>query len=476
MSFKRGLALAMTLVLLAVVVSGVLAQSAVSATWDSSITYYTPDATGGTMQVVYYAADGTGYSATPITLSGHKAGSLYIGSVGALPTTFSGSAVLSSDVPIIATYVQFAAGTEAGNYGRALYSAFDASKAGTPFFVPTVLYNRYNTTSRIGVQNIESFEIVATLTFKETGQTNIVHTVDIPAQSSFIFMPDDIPGMRDPFNGSLTIEASKKGDAATDGRVVAASQEGLVDGRAAYAFEGVTGGAMKVYMASMLCNYRSEQQVSYYAVQNAGTTATTVNVTFYNTTGASVGTAQNLSLGAGQKWSLNPCTEGVPSGTSGSAVIEASQPLIAIGKVAATNGMVTSFLGEATGSTKVAAPYIRWSSDPTQQFTAYVAVMNVGTASATDVVARYYDGSGTMVGSHTIASVGSPLGSKIKANTTALAAAALDASGNFGISPFGGAVEIVSDQPIVVVVRLAKTVNVGGVTMFSEDYNGVSVP
>ena len=152
------------------------------------------------------------------------------------------------------------------------------------------------------------------------------------------------------------------------------------------------------------------------------------------------------------------------------------QPLIAIGKVAATNGMVTSFLGEADGSTKVAAPYIRWSNNPSQEFTAYIAVMNVGSVNATNIVANYYDGNGTLAGSDTIASVASPLGSKIKANTTALAAGALDSNSNFGISPYGGAVEIQSDQPIVVVVRLAKTVNVGGVTMFAEDYNGVSVP
>jgi len=399
---------------------------------------------------------------------------LYIGSVGSLPGTFAGSAVLSADVPIVATYVQFAA---SGDYGRALYSGFDASKAATPFFVPTILLNTFNTTSRVGVQNVESFEVEATLTFKETGGTDIVHTVDIPAQASYIFMAGDIPGMRDPFNGALRIDGVKKGDVTTEGRLVVVSQEGHVSGRAAYAFEGVAGGSTKVYMASLLCNYRSENQVSYYAVQNAGDVATDVNITFYDTSGGLIGTASKTGLGSGEKWSVNPCTEGVPNGTSGSAVIEsAGEPLIAIGKVAASNGMVTSFLGEPTGNTKVAAPYIRWANDPTAEFTAYVAVMNVGTADATNIVARYYDGAGTLAGTHTIADAGNPLGAGIKANTTALAAGALDAGGNFGISPYGGAVEITSDQPIVVVVRMAKSVSVSGVTMFAEDYNGVSVP
>ena len=155
-------------------------------------------------------------------------------------------------MPIVATYVQFAAGAEAGNYGRALYSAFDASKAATPFYIPTVLLNQFNTTSQIGVQNIETFAITAKLTFKQTGQPDIVSNVNIPAQSSNIFMPNDIAGMRNPFNGSLVIEATQQGNAAVPGRVVAASQEGSVAGRAAYAFEGVAGGSTQIFMASML--------------------------------------------------------------------------------------------------------------------------------------------------------------------------------------------------------------------------------
>jgi hypothetical protein len=101
--------------------------------------------------------------------------------------------------------------------------------------------------------------------------------------------------------------------------------------------------------------------------------------------------------------------------------------------------------------------------------------MNVGGSDATSIVARYYDGDGNLAGTDSIATAGDPLPNLIKANTTALSAGALDAGGNFGISPYGGAVEFESDQPIVVVVRLAKAVSLGSVTMFAEDYNGVPV-
>jgi len=54
----------------------------------------------------------------------------------------------------------------------------------------------------------------------------------------------------------------------------------------------------------------------------------------------------------------------------------------------------------------------------------------------------------------------------------------LDTNGDFGVwlNAYGGAVEITSDQPVVVVVRVAKSVSFGSTTKFAEDYNAVSVP
>ncbi|MEM2294042.1 MAG: hypothetical protein QXX41_12275, partial [Nitrososphaerota archaeon] len=118
---KSILTLSIILLIFAVVVSGARAQSATSQTWTSSITYYTPSSSGGTLQVNYYAGTNL-YQGPIISLVPHKAGSLFIGTVSTVPDGFVGSAVLRSDVPVVATYVQFAAGAEAGNYGRPIYS------------------------------------------------------------------------------------------------------------------------------------------------------------------------------------------------------------------------------------------------------------------------------------------------------------------------------------------------------------------
>lgn len=455
------------------------AQSATAQTWTSSITYYTPSDTGGTLQVNYYAG-ATLHPGPSITLQPHKAGSLYIGNVSTVPEGFAGSAVLSADVPIVATYVQFASGAEAGNYGRPIYSGFKLEDAATPFYIPTVLYQKFNTTSHIGIQNVESFEITAVLTFYAVGSSTPAaqKTVDIAAQASYVFEPSDISGLTPGFNGSLVIEATKKGDPTTPGKVVASSVETADSGRFAYAFEGVAQGANRVYMPTMLCQYRPERQMSYYAIQNAGNITATTTITFYNTAGEVVGTMPATDIPRGGKISVHPCMYGVPAGTSGSAVIESTgAPIIAIGKVSADNGLATAFVGQPAGYTKVALPYVRWAANPASDFRSYIAIMNVGNGNATNIVAKYYDGNGNLVASHPVADSSNPLGVFIKRNSDPYTAGALDPTyKDFGFHPIGGAVEIVSDQPIVAVVRAAKQVNLGTVTMFGEDYNGVPIP
>lgn len=477
MSIRRicsSLALIVALVLVGAI--GVSAQSATDQAWTSSITYYTPSDTAGQMIVTYYASDGSSYSTDPIVLDPHKAGSLFIGSVSTVPDGFGGSAVLAADVPIVATYVQFASGAEAANYGRMLYNGFSAGEAASKFFVPTVLYQAFGSTTTVGVQNIEATETTARLRFYAAGNPVAAATRDvaIPAQSSFIFTPADISGLNPGFSGSLVITTDETGG----GYVVAAAEETFDAGRAAYAFEGVAQGANTIYMPSMQCQYRPEQQTSYYAIQNAGTGDATVSITFYNTAGVTIGTMPATVVPEGGKLSANPCAAGLAPGSFGSAVIEsAGAEIIAIGKIVANNGLRTAFVGQSVGSTSLAAPYVRWAADPTTDFRSYIAVMNVGSGDATNITATYYDGTGAVVATHTLASVGNPLPRFIKTNTDPNTAGALTAAySDFGFHPTGGAIEFSSDQPIVVLARLQRIVSLGATTSFGEDYNAIAVP
>jgi hypothetical protein len=380
-------------------------------------------------------------------------------------------------VPIVATYVQFAAGAEVNNYGRMLYNAFKPGNAGSTFYVPTVLNQQFGFTSRVGVQNIESFKITATLKFFEVGETTptVETSEDIDPFASYVFSPGDV-GLPTPFNGSLVVTAVKQGDPGTNALVVASSEETQDSGRGAYAFEGTSSAANKVFMPSMLSLYQN-LYTSFYAIQASGGQAQVV-IKYYDTAGNLLKTTPQFTVNNGAKVSHDPVGDGVAVGKIGSAVIESTgAPILVVAKINGDNGMRTAFPGEALGSKKVAAPYIRWADDPNADWRAFVAVMNVDTVNATNIVARYYDASGNMVGSETLtnAAHGGPLPPSIKRNTNPESANALDGSGNFGINPFGGAVEIESDVNVLVVVRLQKNVSLGSTTIFGEDYNGVDV-
>ncbi|MCA9935619.1 MAG: hypothetical protein H6662_05605 [Ardenticatenaceae bacterium] len=467
----------LSLVLVLAMGASVSAQSATNdAPWTSSITYYTPSTTGGQMVVSYYAeGSATAVDAQTIDLSAKQAGSLFIGNTD-VPAGFEGAAVISSDVPVVAVNVQFASSGLSGQYGRLLYSGFSIDQAAETFFIPTVLYQRFGSTSMIGVQNVESFDIDVTMKLYAAGETTPTATVDqnIKAQSSWVVSAAEL-GLPANFNGSATIEPQSGGVA---GRVVASVQETDDSGRGAYAFEGVAQGSETVYMASMLCDAFGGQN-SFYAVQNASLVDdATVTIDFYEPGNATpIASKAATTIPAGGKISVNPCNEGVPAGTSGSAVIsgEVGDAIIAIGKVKAPNGLATSFVGESAGAMDSSSAYIRWADNHYNEFRAFVAVMNVS-ATAADCTATYYDATGNIAGSEDLLDIAQ----YNKVNTNASSAGALDTNGEFGtgasVAGTGGALELSCDQPVVTVVRLTRRVDLdgGSTTLFGEDYNATA--
>jgi len=485
--FKKYALILAAVALLLAVPSPVGAQASAQ-TWTTSITYYTPSASGGTLQIDFYAeGSDTKIPYTPITLVPHAAGSLYVGGVSGLGTPFKGTAVLSSDVPVIATGVHLAN----NDYPRMMYNGFTAAEAATPFYMPTVLKapaaGGYD--SLIAIQNTESFEITARVRIYAVGATTptVDKNFDIKAQSNVLLGgASNLGSLNLPagFSGSMVVTATKKGVASTPGKVVVNSQEISNNARGAYAFEGLAAGANTVYMGTMLYQAGTGRYTTYYAIQNADpamAATANVTVTFYNTAGAQVGT-YSTPIGPGGKQSVYPSLGGVPTGTSGSAVIESTgAPVIAIGKVQGTpfNGMATAFVGANAGATKIAAPYIRFNDiDPAAPngWQSYIAIMNVGDGDATNIQVKYYEGAaGTLKATHSIATATNPLPKFIKRNSDPKTAGALT-SGLFGQS--GGSIEISSDQPLVVVVRVQRVVNLdgGATTIFAEDYNGLAIP
>jgi len=206
-------------------------QSATSAAWDSSITYYTPSDIAGNLVVCYYAeGSDAAVCGNAITLQPHKAGSLYIGSVGGLPDSFAGSAVLFSDVYVVSTSVQYAAAPATSEYGYAIYTGFDDSEGSTSFYIPTFLYQQFGSTSLMSVQNTDVSAVQANVKAYAVGSTSPTYSMThtIPASSAELLSPSEM-GLSPGFNGSVVVSA--------DGDIVAIATETQDNGRAVYAFE-----------------------------------------------------------------------------------------------------------------------------------------------------------------------------------------------------------------------------------------------
>lgn len=460
-------------------------------TWTSSIYYYNPsgDPAGGKLQVSYIGKDSSDTSkdltgnSTDITVKPHGSGEVFIGET-TVPSGFKGSAILYADIPIVAVYEQ--APNSNPNFARLLYSAFEASQASATVYVPTFVNNTKAYQSQVGIQAISGNNpINVRLKFYNADGTpkGEVYPLPIAPQTSYIF-PNTSTATEDlakiPVDGSLVIEADTAGN--PDAKVVAAVEEMQPLGRRAYAFEGISVGATRVYMPAMQCKNGHGSQTSYYSIQNLSDQPNSVTVKAYlENTGTLLNPTQAaISIPANGKASVNACSLRNTLYKAGSAVIESTQPVAVVGKATGTDGLATSFVGvpktdTVVPSTHVVLPYATWFTNLAKGYRAYISVQNAGSAPASDVQVKFYRNDWkTEADTKTVvmAAAGSPLAPGARRTTDPYKAKALRIDGNYR-----GAVEVISDQPVVVIVRMERKVSgVSGYGYFGEDYIGSSNP
>lgn len=447
----------------------------------TSVTYQ--NVSNATANVIFYFYQEG--SSTPIqvpkTLAANAGSSLFIGGLSEIPTNFSGSAVLSSDQPIVATLVQIPQSSTVTN--RPLSNGF--SSTSSQVTIATVLKNRFNQTTKFSVQNADSGAIDVTVTFynaEDPNATPVVLTANnVPAGSAKSYDVGALSQIPSPFNGSAIVTAVKTGTATPANIVASALELGTSSNKYndAKAYEGVSSGARTIFMATALCNVFGGQS-SFYAVTNTSqTTGTTVTVTY---SGGKVDTA---NLGAGKKASFAACNVNDANYSGSATVTSDTTDVVVVGKVQDA-GRATAFLGEAAGSRKLALPYVRYTADGNfgagaNRQRAFIAIQNVGNDAVSNVAVKYLNKNGEVVGTHTIASIAS----KGKANSNATLATlagghtAIELTefgypeGNPG-GGFGGSVIIEgpSGSTLIAVVRVES--NVSG-TRVAEDYNGIAV-
>ncbi len=491
--------------MLGVLGAGAAFAQARDASWVVSVTYQNVGTAAATVIFDFYAeGSGTPISINPLgtgnTLAAGAGASFFIGGVNELPAGFRGSAVVSSDQPLVATAVQFS--QAAGFKVRLLSNSFQSTDASNQFLIPSVLEKRFNETTIFSIQNTENQDILATVKLYDADNAGaqaaskdwLIHG----GSSKYIEMDNPaltgLPASTTTFNGSAILTAVMNSDKTTPAKVVAASSGLYTNKNIGANVEGVplSRAANTLYMATALC--RAFGLDVYYAVQNASLTSSgSVTVNYFNLNGSPAGTDGPYTIGHGQKKSIAVCDH-TAAGFSGSATITSvGAPIVALGKAsvsllsprADTADTYTAFLGEPGGSSKSALPYIRWASDADYLSSSNVggaqratlAIQNLEQTATIKVNVKYYGNSG----GSPIATEQLTIAPKSKGNSSPVTASALGKqgmkAGSFGYytdGKFGGAVVIEADpsNPNAKFIAIAR-VQAPGV---AEDYNAVAVP
>jgi hypothetical protein len=459
--------------------------SAYNTNFITSITYQNVGTATANITFTFYPTSGSPISFNR-TLAANAGASLNVGQASEL-SGFSGqgSAVISSDQPIVATIVQIPQSTSVRN--RPLSNGFGSNDGSNNVLIATVLKNTFNQTTKFSIQNADSTSVDVTLQFFRVREATPTHTerFRLDVGTARFFDAGTIRELGTSFNGSAVIQAS--------GKVVATAIEATIDNSyKVSAFEGVAQGSNTIYMPSALCNFGTTVQRTAYAVQNTSTSnSATVTVTYKDLNNSTVAT-ETATIPAGAKRSFLTCSaSGIPSNFNGSATITSTgAPIVAIGKVFSGSpsfaALGTAFVGASAGASKLAAPYVRWTQtrfdiNPGNRQRAFIAIQNVGTGPSGTITVKYYGLDGTLIGTHTLSSInpGQKTNSNPKAATLA-AGQTQDKLDEFGyIGGFGGSATIEcanSGCQIVAVVRIASANSATNpADIVAEDYNGIPI-
>lgn len=492
--FRAALASVLTAGLLSSALSGTAnAQSPATQPFTTQIFIQNPNSAPATVVVNFYTElTGALQSVAPTyNLNANGSVIVLVGSLS-LSSGWKGSAVISADQPIVAASMQ----VPPTGYGHIMANAFTSDQASDSYFLTTFLRNIGNEVSVLAIQNTEAETITIRTRFVDTtGATVADEFLTLPAYASKFydaFAPATLPvSLPNPFNGSAVITATKSGG--QPALIVATSETRRTDTtgllfRRSYGFEAIpsSAGATKIYMPTALCQFGAGSQTTFFAIQNLSTSSTALITVTYSA-GTNQPTVQTNSVAPFAKWSVNPCQSNGNQPYSGAAVIEATQPIAAVGKASQQSGsfprFATAYLAQGSGSRRLAIPYVRWSpSSPGTDFRTNIAIQNIGNdpIPVGQLVVRYYDPSGTLV--NTCTSV-QPMAVGAKLNTN-VAGAFFGADFNCTTTqPSNGAsysftgsavIEGPSGAQLLAVAR--NSTPSSSTSIHTEDFNAINLP
>ncbi len=284
-----------------------VAAAGPSGTYVSGIACVNLSASDASYSISFYNTGGSTVATVTGVVSATKGFGYFSPNIGGLPSSFVGSAIVSSDQQLgCSVNVQTAPGVGINRVDN--YSGVLSAGTGPKLYAPQVLNNAGGGfTSYFVAQNTGSNPVTATLkVFNSSGAQVQTQSATIPNNSSHIFYQDD-GSLAAGFSGSATIE-SQDGTTPLAG-VVSFFNTGSTGGTAQFlTYNAFTSGANKVFAPRVVKNLSNQGWTSGFNCQNVGGSSTVITATFTvknqnnNTTVGAV--MVSPSLNPSQSWAL----------------------------------------------------------------------------------------------------------------------------------------------------------------------------
>jgi len=438
------------LLVLALVVAGlgtgVLTSSAQGGrTWVSGIMIQNQSLTeSANITVIFYwdqAHGGAEAHRFSDTIDPGKAVSYYVpdhAKTAGLPEGFIGSAVVSSDQPVAANVNTQVPGSEGTTPGLPLRIGTSSGvlEPSTDLYFPQLMKEYWGWNSYIAVQNTASSSASVTVQYYSSAGALVATDVQtVGPYTTYIFRQGDNATLSNGFVGSAKVTGTQ--DLA--GICNFYNSENTYTEAQFHSYNAFSGGETTLNVPRVVKDYWDYN--SGLTVQNVGSSATTVTVTYYF--GGTPITQTSPSIDPNAAWGVYLPDQAVLAAVSGSGsakIVSTGQPIVAIinedNRVVGFGVTYNAFLaGEET--TSVLFPQV------TAKFWGYsggIQVQNVGTSTANLTITYSMAGRGDVT--------------KYGTAAPGMAYEAFAPDEGVGID-FNGSVVVTSDQPIVGIANMA---------------------
>ncbi len=277
--------------------------------------------------IAYYNAAGVLVETDTDNIAPNASKSYYVPNVLSQPDGRY-SVVVSSDQELFAL-VNAVTASGAAPKVAATHSGFTGSDVGSPLYIPWVVCGYYNYNSMIAIQNAGSSDTNITVEFYQSGQSSPVrtYTFNNVRSGGAVFLDMTQSPYKNDLNGFFgAVKISSTGNATP---LAAVLNDTNPTGSFLRSYNAVLQGSQKLYAPQVTANYYGFS--SGITLQNPNAVTVTAVISYYRSGETTPVVTQNVSVSANSAKPIYlPNVPGMPSNFNGTAVIEASAPIMGI--------------------------------------------------------------------------------------------------------------------------------------------------